>query len=101
MTEAQIKQSAFTLIPNINTADTLCIQERRVVQNDNTVRYRGKVLQINGNEHRYHFAKCEVRVHEYFDGHLAVFYGPLCIGIYDANGQLVATETETIFAMAA
>ena len=51
-----------------NARDTLCVQEDRVVGNDNTVRYKGLVLQIAANRHRHHFVKAKVRVHEYPDG---------------------------------
>ena len=51
-----------------NARDTLCVQEDRVVGNDNTVRYKGLVLQIAANRHRHHFVKAKVRVHDYPDG---------------------------------
>ena len=35
--------------------DSLCIQEERVVGNDNTVRYRNRVLQIPQDRHRHHY----------------------------------------------
>ena len=41
--------------------DTLCVQEERVVGNDNTVRYKGLALQIAANRHRHHFVKAKVR----------------------------------------
>ena len=43
--------------------DILCVQEERVVRNDNTVRYGGRVLQIPEQRHRRHFVKATVRVH--------------------------------------
>ena len=51
-----------------NVRDILCVQEDRVVSNDNTVRYKGLVLRIAANRHRHHFVKAKVRVHEYPDG---------------------------------
>ena len=63
-----------------NVGDTLCVQDERVVGNDNTVRYKGLVLRIAANRHRHHFVKAKVRVHEYPDGELAIFHGPRCIG---------------------
>ena len=65
--------------------DSLCIQEERVVGNDNTVRYR--ILQIPAGRHRHHYVKARVRVHEYPDGRLAVFHGPRCLARHDANGE--------------
>ena len=70
-----------------NVRDTLCVQDERVVGNDNTVRYKGLVLQIAANRHRNHFVKAKVRVHEYPDGELAIFHGPRCIGRYAPDGS--------------
>lgn len=66
--------------------DLLCVQEERVVGNDNCVRYRGLSLQIPPSPARHHFVKLRVRVHEYPDGTLAVFHGPRCLARYRADG---------------
>lgn len=68
--------------------DILCLEEERVVSNDNTVRYEGRTLQIPETKHRWHFVKAKVRVHEYFDGSLALFHGPRKIAAYRADGTL-------------
>jgi transposase len=67
--------------------DILCIQEERRVNNDNTVRYKGLHLQIPEDRHRHHYVKAKVRVHEYPDGHLAVFHGPRRLAVYNADGN--------------
>ena len=67
--------------------DILCVREERVVGNDNTVRYRNRVLQIPEDRHRHHYVKARVQVHEYPDSSLAVFHGPRCLAKYDANGN--------------
>ncbi len=69
--------------------DILCIQEDRVVGNDNTVRYRRLVLQLPQSPLRPHFVKAKVRVHDYPDGTLALFHGPRCLARYDNQGQLI------------
>jgi len=66
--------------------DILCVQEERVVGNDNTVRYRNRRLQIPADRHRHHYVKARVRVHEYVDGGLAVFHGPRCLARYSEDG---------------
>jgi transposase len=66
--------------------DILCIQEERVVGNDNTVRYRGLSLQIPPSPLRPHFVKARVRVHDYPDGTLAIFHGPRRLARYRADG---------------
>jgi transposase len=68
-------------------ADILCVQEERTVGNDNTVRYRNRVLQSPADRHRHHYIKCKVRVHEYPDGPLAVFHGPRCLARYRADSS--------------
>jgi hypothetical protein len=60
-------------------AEILCVQEERIVGNDNCVRYQGLCLQIPAQRHRHHFVKVRVRVHAYADGRLAVFHGPRCL----------------------
>jgi transposase InsO family protein len=69
--------------------DILCVQAERVVGNDNTVRYEGRVLQIPEQRHRRHFVKVTVRVHEYPDGRLAVFHGPRRLADYHPDGTLI------------
>ena len=66
--------------------DILCIQEERTVGNDNTVRYKRLSLQIPADKHRHHYVKARVRVHEYPDGHLAIFHGPRHLADYGADG---------------
>jgi transposase len=81
-------------IPWVGThlTEILCVQEERVVANDNTVRYQGLSLQIPQDPHRFHYVKVTVRVHEYPDGTLAVFHGPRCLARYHADGRLIEAE---------
>ena len=74
--KAEQPGNAFTPLMGFALDDVLCIQEERVVANDNTLRYKGEVLQILEDASRCSYAKCKVRVHEYLDGSLAVFHGP-------------------------
>lgn len=78
-------------VPWIGThlAEILCVQDERVVANDNTVHYHRQRLQIPQDLHRFHYVKVTVRVHEYPDGTLAVFHGPRCLARYHADGQLI------------
>jgi transposase len=68
--------------------DILCVHEERTVGNDNTVRYRRLCLQLPESPLRPHFVKAKVRVHEYPDGHLAVFHGPRRLACYAPDGTL-------------
>jgi transposase len=69
--------------------EILCIQEDRMVGNDNTVKWGGLRLQLPSSRLRAHFVKATVRVHEYPDGQLAVFWGPHRLADYDARGTLI------------
>lgn len=70
--------------------EALCIQEERVVGNDNTVTWETMKLQLPASRLRPHFVKAKVRVHAYPDGTLAVYLGPHRLADYDARGVLVA-----------
>ena len=85
--------SAFIPFIGAHLADTLCLQELRVVGNDNCVRYRNLSLQIPADHHRCHYVKASVRVHEYPNGTLALFHGPRCLARYTAQGKAVPTKT--------
>lgn len=65
----------------------LCHQEERVVQNDNTISYNGKRLQIGKDGLRHHYVKTTVQVREHLDKTLSVYYGPRCIGTYNKEGE--------------
>jgi hypothetical protein len=82
--------SAFLPYVGRDLADILCVQEERVVGNDNCVSYKRLSLQIPADRHRHHYVKARVRVHEYPDGRLAVFHGPRCLARYDAEGLPLA-----------
>ena len=89
---AEAEGSAF--VPFAGTLDDiLCIQEERTVSNDNTVRYKRRLLQLPADRHRRHYVKATVRVHEYPDGTLAVFHGPRCLARYRATGEPGDTPT--------
>lgn len=87
-------ESGTAFVPWIGTnlAEILCVQEERVVANDNTVRYQGRSLQIPPDRHRFHYVKVTVRVHEYPDGTLAVFHGPRCLTRYQSDGRVIEPD---------
>jgi len=72
--------------------EILCIHDLREVKKDNTVSYGRKILQIERNSNRYSYARAKVRVHEYSNGDLAIFYGHCCLGRYNAEGQALDKE---------
>jgi hypothetical protein len=86
--------SAFVADPTGAWRDILCVQEDRQVGNDNTVRWRKLCLQLPPSRLRPHFVRATVRVHEYPDGLLAVFWGPHRLAEYDAGGTLVKPQSQ-------
>ena len=74
--------------------EILCVQEQRVVANDNTVSWNGRHLQIPESPLRRHFVKATVRVHEYPDGTASIFLGPHRLAQFTAEGTpIVAAPT--------
>jgi Helix-turn-helix domain len=91
----QLAESAFVAVCDpASLTDILCIQQERVVARDNTVAYEGRTLQIPESPVRAHYVKARVKVHQYPDGTLAVFYGPRRLARYSAQGEeIVAAPT--------
>jgi hypothetical protein len=81
--------TAFVTVPTAQWCDVLCVQEERIVKNDNTIAFQGLRLQIPQSRLRVHFVKAKVRVHQYLDGTLAIFHGPKCLARYQADGLLI------------
>ena len=86
----ELEDSAFVTVAEPSLlAETLCLEEERVVARDNTVAYEGLRLQLPESRLRAHYVKVRVKVRQYPDGTLAVFHGPRLLARYDAEGQLV------------
>ena len=84
--KAEQQGSAFVAVPALDLTEVLCVQEERVVGNDNCVAFFNRRLQIPESPLRAHFVRARVKVHQYPHGGLAIFHGRLCLGRYDSNG---------------
>ena len=84
--KAEQEGSAFVAAAGLDLAETLCVQEERIVGNDNCVSFGGRRLQIPESPLRPHFVKATVKVHRYPDGRLAIFHGRRCLGRYACDG---------------
>jgi transposase len=74
--------------------EILCVQEERVVANDNTVSWNGRRLQLPESPLRPHFVKATVRIHEYPDAMVSLFLGPHRLAQFTAEGTpIVAAPT--------
>lgn len=67
-------------------------KEERTVGNDNTVRLRGKVIQIPPGPHRYSYAKAKVMVHQGMDGSVGVYYKGERIALEPGDAQKLASR---------
>ena len=83
--KAEQEGSAFVAVPGLDLTEILCVQEDRVVGNDNCVSFLNRKLQIPESPLRPHFVKATVKVHQYPDGGLAIFHGRRCLGRYDSG----------------
>jgi hypothetical protein len=84
--KAEQDGSAFVDAAGLELTEILCIQEERIVGNDNCVSFENRKLQIPESPLRPHFVKAAVKVHRYPDGNLAIFHGRRCLGRYDDAG---------------
>lgn len=84
--------SAFVPLLSMSLDDILCLKTERSVGRDNCVSYQGKVLQLPKLPQRCHYAKAQVKVHEYYNGTTAVFHGPRRLADFDPNGQLACDQ---------
>src|SRR6516162_4419030 len=91
----QIAESGFVAVDPASLADTLCIEQERVVARDNTVAYEGRKLQLPPSPARAHYVKANVKVREYPDGTLAVFHGPRRLARYSALGHEIVQVPTT------
>jgi hypothetical protein len=92
---AALEETAFVAADPALLAETLCIEEERVVARDNTVVFGRRRLQLPASKARAHYVKARVKVREYPDGTLAVFHGPRRIARYTANGAEIAEAPTT------
>ncbi len=92
MKEATKEGTAFMPYVGRDVSEILCRQYERTVNNDNTVSFKNKILQIPEDKYQYHYVKCKVLVHHNPDGTIDLFYGPRKIAQYDSQGKLKAGE---------
>lgn len=95
---AALPETAFVAVDPELLAETLCIEEERVVGRDNTVSYQRLRLQLPASRLRPHYVKARVKVREYPDGSLAVLHGPRCLCRYDGDGSEIAAPTRSSMA---
>ncbi len=81
--------SAFVPLAGVDLTLLLSAQQTRTVQNDSTVHFRARALQLPRTADRLHYVRCEVTVHEFPDGTLGVSYLGRPLARYTADGVLL------------
>jgi hypothetical protein len=89
---AEVEGSAFVADTAAAWREILCVQDDRTVGNDNTVKWGRLRLQLPASRLRPHFVGATVRVHQYPDETLAIFWGPHRLADYDAGGIIAGQE---------
>jgi hypothetical protein len=79
--------SAFVPLGRADVDQILCQQEERVVARDNTVSLDGLHLQIDKPRGRRSYVGLRVLTRRHLDGRLSIWWGPRCLGVYDATGR--------------
>ena len=90
--EPEESTSMFVPLTGTDIKDILCEQYQRTIGNDNCVKFNGLVLQIPQDKHRYHYVKVKVRVHQYPDGRLSIFYGHRKLASYNSKGKELSSS---------
>lgn len=90
--------TAFVPVEKNIIKNTLCTHHERTVRNDNTVQYNGREFQLLQGD-RHHYVRCKVRVHEYFDGKIKIFYGPRSLAFSELGftKNEIHTEKQAFF----
>ena len=60
--KAEHEGSAFVAVPGLDLTEVLCVEEERVVGNDNCVAFLNRKLQIPESPLRAHFVRATVKV---------------------------------------
>ncbi len=81
-------EAAFTSLDGLELELLLSIQHERIVRNDNTVLFRKTVFQLPPSDHRMHYVRCQVLVHESVNGDLGVSYQGSLLGRFSQGGEL-------------
>jgi len=79
--------SAFVPVGAVDLALLLSAHHPRTVQNDSTVLFRTRALQLPRCPDRLHYVRCQVTVHEFPDTTLGVSYQGRLLARYDADGH--------------
>jgi hypothetical protein len=86
------RETAFVRVPAIDLRLVFSSHHTRHVQNDHTVRFEGRTLQLprGRTRARPHYVRCVVTVHEFPDATLGISFQGQLLATYSADGELLA-----------
>ena len=87
--KAEQMGTAFLPYPGNDLDKIFSQHHERTIDNDNTVRWEGRCLQIPQQTFRFSMARCRVLLCQHLDQTMSVHYGPHLLGRYDAEGQIL------------
>lgn len=90
--------SAYVQVPESAWREVLCVQDTRQAGPDNTVRWKGKTLQIPPSPWRAHYVRASIRISEYPCGRIVLHHGPRRIASFTPDGTPEPMEDETMAA---
>ena len=93
--KAEQTGTAFLPYPGKDLDKIFSQQQDRVVENDNTVSFENRCLQIPQQTFRFSLARCRVLVCQHLDQTISVHYGHHVLGHYDAAGELLRPPVQT------
>lgn len=85
-------QEVFVSCRGTDLSQIFCVEAERVVNKDNTVSYKNKVLQLEPQLNRCTCVGLHVLVRHHLDGGYSIWKGPHLLGIYDLDGKIIETS---------
>ena len=82
--------TAFVKCRRRDLDQVISIQTERIVNRDNTVKFKNMILQIDRQSFRGTLANCRVMVCEHLDDRVTIAFGPHQVGVFDARGNSLA-----------
>ena len=82
--------TAFVPLVGVDLELLLSVQHTRTVQNDSTVLFCNRALQLPRSPERLHYVRCAVTVHEFPAGTLGISYQGRLLARYGRDGELVS-----------
>lgn len=87
--------TAFVMCRRRDLDQVFSVQTERIVNRDNTVKFKNMVLQIDKQSFRGTLANCRVIVCERLDDTITISFGPHKVGVFDPEGNSFGKQTKS------